>query len=155
MKCCYDEHGTWWCGCKDFTRKGNYEAYWLFVCAVKEQKVHLAPHGQVLKQWAAFYKYLAESHHYFRFYKKMDEKYAKAYWRKLVTEIVDKHSSMCKTPLEEMVLGMHKEVQKMEAQKATRRQLQEDAREETRKDMESRRLGVHGKLIAMDPTALL
>jgi hypothetical protein len=37
-----DEHGTFWCGCKEFVRKGNAEAHWLFVCAIKEQKVHLA-----------------------------------------------------------------------------------------------------------------
>ncbi|KAJ1428380.1 hypothetical protein B484DRAFT_396835 [Ochromonadaceae sp. CCMP2298] len=76
MKCSYDEHGTFWCGCLDFPRKGNSEAYWLLVCVIKEQKVHLAPHGQGIKQWAAFCKYLAETHHYFRFYKKMDDKYA-------------------------------------------------------------------------------
>jgi hypothetical protein len=53
MKCGYDEHGTWWCGRLDFSRKGNSETHWLFVCAVKEQKVHLAPHGQVKKECEA------------------------------------------------------------------------------------------------------
>jgi hypothetical protein len=61
MKCGYDEHGTFWCGCKDFVRKGNAEAHWLFVCAVKEQKVHLAPHGQGITLWTAFCKYLADT----------------------------------------------------------------------------------------------